>query len=253
MKNIVVIGGSSGIGLALIQNLEGENIVNISRTPCSVANVNNLTADVSNPAALEKALSRIEQIDVLVYCAGMSLAAPVEYVKTSDYRKLFDVNILGAIESIKLAMPKLANSEDGRIILLSSTGGVTPIAFDSFYSASKAGLIALGTALRLEAPNIKSTAVVIGGTQTQFSFKRKVYTDCGEYNEALKNASDSLIKMEQTGYTAETIARKIRNIIYAKNPPPTVTVGTKNKLVTWLYKILPWRLKLAVLRKTYNL
>ena len=137
--------------------------------------------------------------------------------------------------------------------MLSSTGGGRPIAYDGFYSASKAGIISLCAELRLEAPEVKSTAVVIGGTQTQFSFKRKVYTDCGEYDEELKRASDSLIKMEQTGYSAEFVAQKIVKILYAKNPPPKVTVGTKNKLVTGLYKIMPWRLKITALRSAYNL
>ena len=253
MKNIVIVGGSSGIGLAVVQNLDGEHVTNISRSPCVVAGVNNLTADVTDGAALKKAFSRIERIDALIYCAGVSLAAPVEYTQADDYRKLFDVNLLGAIDCVKLAMPVLKNSEDGRIIILSSSGGVAPIAFDSFYSASKAGVIALCKSLRLEAPFVKSTAVVIGGTQTQFSFKRKVYTDCGDYDDKLKNASDALIKIEQTGYTAETVARKIVKIVYDADPPPTVTVGAKNKLMLGLYKILPWRLKLAALRATYGL
>lgn len=253
MKNIVIVGGSSGIGLALVQNLNGENIVNISRTPCVVAGVNNLTADVTDTNALKKAFSRIPHIDVLVYCAGASMSAPVEYVQSEDYRSLFEVNIFGAIECCKLAMPLLRQSEDGRIILLSSTGGVTPIAYDGYYSAAKAGLISLCTELRLEVPEVKSTAVVIGGTQTQFSFKRKIYTDCGDYDEPLKQASDALIKTEQTGYSAEFVAQKIVKIIYAENPPPKVTVGAKNKFMTGLYNILPWRLKLAALRSAYDI
>lgn len=253
MKNIVIVGGSSGIGLAVVQNLDGENITNISRTPCVVAGVNNLTADVTDRAALEKAFSRIERLDVLIYCAGVSLAAPVEYTQNDDYRRLFEVNLIGAVDCIKLAMPLLKNSEDGRIIALGSSGGVAPIAFDSFYSASKAGIIALCRSLRLEAPFVKSTAVIIGGTQTQFSFKRKVYTDCGDYDDMLKNASDALIKIEQTGYPAETVARRIVKIVYDVDPPPTVTVGVKNKLMLGLYNILPWRLKLAALRSTYGL
>ena len=253
MKNIVIVGGSSGIGLAVVQNLSGENIANISRTPCVVAGVNNLTADVTDRAALKKAFSRLSRIDALIYCAGTSMAAPVEYAEYDDYKRLFEVNLFGAIECCKLAMPMLRTAEDGRIIILSSTGGVTPIAYDGFYSASKAGIISLCAELRLEAPEVKSTAVIIGGTQTQFSFKRKVYTDCGEYEKELKRASDSLIKMEQTGYSAEFVAQKIVKILYAKNPPPKVTVGTKNKLVTGLYKIMPWRLKITALRSAYNL
>lgn len=253
MKNIVIIGGSSGIGLALVQNLSGENVVNISRTPCAVSGALNLTADVCDRAALARAFSRLHSIDVLVYCAGTSLAAPVEYIEPADYKTLFDVNLLGAVESCRLALPLLKKSEDPRIIMLGSTGGIIPIPFDSFYSASKAALIAFCAALRLEAPSVKSTAVIIGGTQTQFSFKRKIYSDCGEYSERLKRASDSLIKTEQTGYSADFVARKIVKIIKDGDPPYKVTVGAKNKLLTAVYAILPQKLRLALVKKAYRI
>ncbi|MCH5164960.1 MAG: SDR family NAD(P)-dependent oxidoreductase [Clostridiales bacterium] len=253
MRNIVIVGGSSGIGLALIQNLEGDNIVNISRTPCTVAGVNNLTADVTDTQSLKRAFSRISRIDALIYCAGTSMAAPVEYVRTDDYKHLFEVNIFGAIECCKLAAPLLKKSEDGRIIMLSSTGGITPIAYDGFYSATKAGLIALCTELRLELPQIKSTAVIIGGTRTQFSFKRDVYINCDDYDEDLKRATAALTKIEQTGYDADFVAKKIVAILDKNNPPPQVTIGLKNKLLTGLYKLMPWQLKLSSLRSTYDI
>ena len=147
----------------------------------------------------------------------------------------------------------LKESENAKIIILGSSGGVAPIAYDSFYSATKSGIISLCTALRLELPQIKSTAVVIGGTQTRFSFKRKIYTDCGEYDKELKQASDALIKTEQTGYSANDVAVKIAQLVGKKDPPPVVTIGAKNKFMLWLYKILPWRLKLSALRATYNI
>lgn len=253
MKHIVTVGGSSGIGLAVIQNLQNCDIVNISRSPCAVAGVRNIQADVTDPNSLKRAFRSLDKIDVLIYCAGASLAAPVEYVEHRDYRYIFDVNILGAIDCCKLAIPKLKESENAKIIILGSSGGVAPIAYDSFYSATKSGIISLCTALRLELPQIKSTAVVIGGTQTRFSFKRKIYTDCGEYDKELKQASDALIKTEQTGYSANDVAVKIAQLVGKKDPPPVVTIGAKNKFMLWLYKILPWRLKLSALRATYNI
>lgn len=255
MKSTVIVGGSSGIGLAIIQNLltRPTKLTNISRTPCAVANVNNLTADVTDSAAVASAFEKIEQIDTLIYCAGASLAAPIEYVKTNDSEYLFDVNVLGAISCIKAALPKLNKSDDPKIILLSSSGGIAPIAFDSFYSATKSGLFALAVAVRLECPKIKCTAVAVPATRTQFSFKRKIYTDCGEYDKNLKNASDALIKMEQTGYSPDYVAKKIVALLNKNNPPPKITVGIKNKLMMFTYNILPWRLKLYALRKIYDL
>lgn len=254
MKNIVIVGGSSGIGLALVQNLlsEGNSLTNISRSPCAVAGVTNIRADVTDPAALKKAFDRIDRIDAVVYCAGFSLAAPIECVKRKDYEYLFDVNILGAIECAKLAIPLLEKSEDPRLIFLSSSGSVAPIPYDGFYSAAKAGLVPLAYAVRMES-KIKSTAVIIGGTQTRFSFTRKVYDDCETHNARLKSAADSLIKIEQTGYSADFVAKRIANIISASNPPPKVTVGIKNKLELFAYNILPWRIKLCALMKKFEI
>lgn len=255
MKNIVIVGGSSGIGLALAQNLLGEDtqITNISRTPCAVTGVTDITADVSDIFELHAAINAVEHVDALIYCAGFSLAAPIEYAKNSDVKYMFDVNIIGATECIKAAMPKLNESDNPHVVLLSSSGGIAPIPFDGFYSATKAGLFALAVAVRTENPKVKCTAVAVPATQTEFSFKRKVYSDCGEYNKDLKAASDSLIKMEQTGYSADYVAKRIAAIIEKKNPPPKVTVGTKNKLMLFAYNILPWRLKLYALRKKFRI
>lgn len=252
MKNIVVVGGSDGIGLALIQNLSGEKITNISRTPCVVAGVTNISADVSDERSLKNAFSQLEAIDALIYCAGTSLAAPVEYVKIDDLEYLFNVNLIGAIQCCKLAIPLLKNSDDGRFVALSSSGATIPIAYDAFYCASKAGLTAFCAAISPELPEIKSTAVIIGGTRTRFSFKRKVYKDCAGYAD-LKSAADAITKIEQTGYSAQKIAAEIADILYRKNPPATVTIGIKNRLSVRLYKLLPRRFKRSALRAAYNL
>ncbi|MBD5131161.1 MAG: SDR family NAD(P)-dependent oxidoreductase [Clostridiales bacterium] len=251
MKTTVIVGGSSGIGLALVQILANTDIVNISRTPCPTKNVKNLLADVTDAAALEKAFGQIPEIDTLVYCAGTSLAAPIACVERDDYRRLFEVNVLGAIECIRLAMKKLEKSGDGRILLLSSAAAVTPIPFDSFYDGAKAALVQLAYALRLEAPNIKTTAAIIGGVRTRFTFKRKVYTDCGEYDEALKSATSKLKNIEQHGDEASFVAQKLYEILQAKNPPPAKAIGIKNALFVGLYRILPWRLKLFAVRKIF--
>lgn len=253
MKNIIVVGGSSGIGLALVQLLGKENVINISRTPCPVAGVTNITADVTDAGAIKRAFSKIQNADVLVYCAGTSLAAPVECVADSDVKNLTDVNLVGAILCCKHAMPLLNKSENGRIIILSSTGGIVPIPFDSFYSASKSALITLCEGLRLENIKVKSTAAIIDGTRTQFSFKRKIYTDCGDYDQNLKRASDKLIKREQTGYTADFVARKLADIIYASDPPPRVVIGAKNKLAVGLYSVLPKKFRLRLVRKIFDI
>ncbi|MCH5162430.1 MAG: SDR family NAD(P)-dependent oxidoreductase [Clostridiales bacterium] len=251
-NNIIIVGGSSGIGLSLCQKLQNRELTVISRSACPVAGVKNYIADVCAPEDLSAAFSKLQKADALVYCAGMSLAAPIEYVETSDYRKLFDTNLLGAVEATKLAMPLLRQSGAGRIIYLGSMGGVVPIAFDSFYSASKAALMQLASAVNLETDNVTATVAVIGGTKTRFSFKRKIYTDCGDYDEALKSASDALIKIEQTGYTADKVSDQLVKLIDG-DYPAAVTIGFKNKLELCIYRLMPFRIKQLICKKIYGL
>ncbi len=252
MNDIIILGGSSGIGLCLCQKLSGYNITNISRSACPVAGVKNYIADAGDSDELGKVFSRIDRADTIIYCAGVSLAAPAEYADPEDYEGLFRTNLIGAVSAVKYGLPLLKNSAGAKILLLSSSGGIAPIAYDSFYSASKAALIMFARAMRLET-DIPVTAAVIGGTRTRFSFKRKIYTDCDAYDDKLKTAADALIKIEQTGYPATAVADKLINVLKSKNPPPVVTIGIKNKFLLGMYKILPQRLKTAADKKIYGL
>ncbi len=257
MKNIIVVGGSSGIGLSLIQKLteNGERVHCISKTFCPIAGVKNTVIDVRDVQSLFRAISAVPNIDALIYCAGVSLASSVEYADENILEELIDVNLTCAMLSCKAALPNI--SDGGRIILLSSSGGVAPIAFDAPYSASKAGLIKFSEALELElvGTDVKCTAVVIPGTRTRFSFKRKIFDaqKQGDYAENLKSASDALIKIEQTGYTADYVSDKILKILNDKNPPPVVTVGIKNKLSLFFYRALPHCAKKKILKTIYGI
>ena len=81
-----------------------------------------------------------KRLDIVVNCAGFSMAAPVEYVKSEDYRYLFDVNFFGAIELIKAVVPNMKPRGRQDYPHKLPLGGVTLIPYDPYYSASKAAL-----------------------------------------------------------------------------------------------------------------
>ncbi|MBD5584664.1 MAG: SDR family NAD(P)-dependent oxidoreductase, partial [Clostridia bacterium] len=180
-KTAIVVGGSSGIGYETCIRLvnRGWNVVNISRTPCKNAKVVNIQADVTVENQLTQAISSACEkyaVSALIYSAGFSMAAPIEYAKESDYRYLFDVNFFGALKSVQAVIPVFKDG-GGRIILVGSLGGDLPISFDSFYSASKSALEMLCRSAysELKPYGIKVTGLLPGGTATAFTFKRKVY------------------------------------------------------------------------------
>lgn len=106
-KLAVIVGASSGIGYETAIKLIGRNyrIVNISRTTCRLEQVANYLADVSEADDMEKGILEIgaamKNIDALVYCAGFSMAAPIEKAESEDVRYLFEVNFFGALRAIQ--------------------------------------------------------------------------------------------------------------------------------------------------------
>lgn len=252
-RTAIVVGGSSGIGCETCSKLinRGWNVVNISRTQCKIAKVKNEIADVVSGSTLSDIITRTGEkfgsIDVLIYSAGFSMAAPIEYAKESDYRYLFDVNFFGALKAMQAAIPFM-KVKGGKIILVGSLGGELPILFDSFYSASKAALemLAREAYLELKPYNIKVTAFLPGGTRTEFTFKRKVYSEDENkmYSQNVAKAVAALADMEQRGMTPTRVADDICGIINADKPPVVKVSGFKNSAYRIMSHVMPEKVTL---------
>lgn len=259
-RTAIVVGGSSGIGCETVFRLteSGWNVFNISRSPCINIKVNNICADVSDGDGAYRSIGLIAErygIDLLVYSAGCSMAAPIEFARESDFRYLFEVNFFGALKAVQTAVPYMKR-RGGRIILVGSLGGDIPIIFDSFYSASKAALemLARGANQELKSYNIKVTALLPGGTATGFTYKRKIYSDdeSGGYAKNLNRAVESLAKMEQGGMSASAVADDIYKVINSDNPPLIKTCGAKNAAYRMLSRMLPEKFTLYMTEKRYG-
>ena len=120
MKNIVIIGGSKGIGNAiLMQQLETNLVYNISRNAPDVshANLTHYPLDV-----LKDELPSIENIDTLIYCPGSINLKPIGSLSIDDFRNDFEINVIGAV---KLGMPfhaSIATAKAGVEGLVKSLG-----------------------------------------------------------------------------------------------------------------------------------
>lgn len=260
-KTVIIVGASSGIGFetALRMLGRGFSVANISRTPCALSRVKNYTADIASGKALEKAIAEIaaqtENLYGLVYCAGFSMAAPIEYAEEQDYRYLFEINYFGALRAMKTVIPFL-KKRGGRILIVSSMGGTFPIAFDSFYSCSKAAvnMLAKSAAIELRPYNIRVSAVQPGGTSTGFTFKRKIYGEenTHEYSANVKRAVSALADLEQGGMSAGEVAKEVADVLCEKSPPLLVQCGGWNKFCNTAGKFLPEKTAQFINRKIYK-
>ena len=260
---ILVIGGSSGIGLAAAQKLcDAGNVVYCgARSACPDDRISSLILDVTKPEtiinAVEKILDETGRIDKLVYSAGCSMAAPVEFADEEDYRYLFEVNFFGALSAIRAVLPHMRAQNFGRIVLIGSMGGILPIAYDAFYSSSKAALAMLAKGLNLEVKpyGISAVAVLPGGTATRFTFKRKVYPEekVGEYSSDMDRSVGTLAGMEQGGMSAQEVADTVLKALSLPEPPSVMAAGFINKTYYLSQKILPDKLTQYLISNQYNL
>ena len=260
-RTAIVVGGSSGIGCETCSKLInlGWNVINISRTKCKIAKVKNEIADVVAGSTLSDIITRtgetFNSIDALVYSAGFSMAAPIEYAKESDYRYLFDVNFFGALKAMQAVIPFMKD-KGGKIILVGSLGGELPILFDSFYSASKAALemLAREAYIELKPYNIMVTAFLPGGTRTEFTFKRKVYSadENKTYSQNVNRAVAALADMEQRGMLPSEVADDICKIIFTAKPPVVKASGFKNSAYRIMSHVIPEKMTLYFDNRMYR-
>lgn len=260
-RTAVIVGASSGIGreTALRLLAKGYRVYNISRTPFKGERVKTIAADAAMEGEIEAAVKKAGEetgaIDLFIYSAGFSMAAPIEYAKSGDYRYLFEVNYFGAVEGLRAAAPFLKR-KGGRAILVGSLGGDVPIPYDSFYSSSKAALsmLAREADLELRPHGVRVSALLPGGTATDFTYARRVYgeKESLSYAPSVKKASAALANMEQGGMNPSLVADAVIKLAERKNPPPVSAAGSLNNLARYAGKLLPERVTDWFVRKKFN-
>lgn len=170
MKKIAIVGGSKGIGNAIINELsKNHEIINISRTAPEVLheNVTHHSCDILNDD-----LPDIEELDALVYCPGSINLKPISRLSLDDFRADFEINVLGAVKSIQKYLPLLKNGRNPSVLLFSTVASKLGMPFHASVAASKSAVEGLVKSLGAEfAPTIRVNAIAPTVTDTQLASK----------------------------------------------------------------------------------
>ena len=168
MKNIVIIGGSKGIGNAiLLQQLESNQVHNISRNVPEIThpNLKHYSLDV-----LQDALPDIENIDVLIYCPGSINLKPIVSLSIDDFRNDFEINVIGAVKTIQKYLPVLKKGSNPSIVLFSTVAAKLGMPFHASIATAKAGIEGLVKSLGAElASVVRINAIAPTITETSLS------------------------------------------------------------------------------------
>lgn len=170
MGKIIVVGGSKGIGKAIVSTLlPSHEVVNISRTAPEV-NHDNLThydCDILNGE-----LPDIENVDGLVYCPGSINLKPINRLSIDDFKNDFEINVIGAVKAVQKYLPALKNGNNPSILLFSTVASKLGMPFHASVAASKSAVEGLTKSLGAElAPTIRVNAIAPTVTDTDLASK----------------------------------------------------------------------------------
>ena len=170
MRKIVIVGGSRGIGNALLNKLVGNNqIINISRERPAL-NHSNLTHHHCD--ILIDDLPNIEEVDALIYCPGSINLKPISLLKLDDFRNDFEINVVGAVKTIQSYLTQLKKGNDPSILLFSTVATKLGMPFHASVAAAKSAVDGLVKSLGAElAPIIRVNAIAPTITDTDLASK----------------------------------------------------------------------------------
>lgn len=169
MKNILVVGGSKGIGREIVNSQleKGNNCYNFSRTESGINNQNLIEEKID---ILSDNLPEIENIDSVIYCPGSINLKPILQLKEEDFVNDFNINVLGAVKTVKKYLNNLKKGDDPSLLFFSTVAVGQGMPFHSSVSVAKAGIEGLTKSLAAElAPSIRVNCIAPTITRTDMA------------------------------------------------------------------------------------
>lgn len=176
-KNILVVGGSSGIGLSLVQSLHQQkaNVYVISRTvsPAWPDEIKSLQADVSKELdTVEEFLP--EQLHGLVYAVGSITLKPFNRLSAEDFFNDYQLNVLGAVRTTQIALKALKNAGSSSIVFISSVAAKIGLPYHASIAAAKGAVEGMAISLAAELASLKIRVNVVSPSLTNTSLAEKL-------------------------------------------------------------------------------
>ncbi|HCZ9303753.1 TPA: SDR family oxidoreductase [Vibrio alginolyticus] len=179
-KLIVITGASSGIGeaiachfseqghalLLLARRVERLEALNLPNTLCEKVDV---TDKASFEAAIEKAEALYGPVDALVNNAGVMLLGQIDTQEASEWKRMFDVNVIGLLNGMQSVLAPMKARNSGTIINISSIAGKKTFPDHAAYCGTKFAVHAISENVREEvaSSNVRVTTIAPGAVETE--------------------------------------------------------------------------------------
>ena len=159
MSNVVITGGSRGIGAAAVELFAShghrvfflyEKEHEAARAVAEKTGATAICCDVADGQAVRAAFEEIGDVDILICNAGICYSGLMSMLTEEQWDRIFDVNVKGMYHCINAAMPSFLKKQRGSIVTVSSMWGRVGASCEAAYSATKGAVIALTKALAQE-------------------------------------------------------------------------------------------------------
>jgi|APTNR8051073442_1049403.scaffolds.fasta_scaffold29452_2 3-oxoacyl-[acyl-carrier protein] reductase len=168
-RNLLVIGGSSGVGLEIVKQLsaQGDRVYAASRTEGELAVLSGVTWQAYDVTDREAKLTLPEQLDGLVYCPGTIQLKPFGRLSDEDFQQELEVNFFGAVRVIRQAHAGMKAAPLASIVLFSTVAVGTGLPYHAGIASAKGALEGLARTLAAEfAPKIRVNSLALSLTDT---------------------------------------------------------------------------------------
>lgn len=212
--------------------------------------------DVTDEAGVERAVKEIgERLDgtltAVVNNAGIGVGGPIEYIALDDWRRQFEVNVIGQIAVTKACLPLIRAASNGRIVFIGSIGGRVSTPLMGPYSASKFALEAITESLRheLRPAGIKVALVEPGAIKTPMWAKANDTADDIEaqlppegrrrYGKAIAGIRTGFATQDRNAIPAQRVAEVIEKALSSSRPRARYLVGRDAHVAATIARFLP--------------
>jgi NAD(P)-dependent dehydrogenase (short-subunit alcohol dehydrogenase family) len=259
---VLITGASAGIGQATAKRLskEGFRVFGTSRHPAMdvVDGYEVLPLEVTSAesvqACVEQVLARTGgRLDVLINNVGTGILGAAEESSAEQVQRLFDINLFGSVRMTNAVLPTMRAQRAGKILFLSSAGGVASVPYAGYYCATKHAIEAYAEALRLEIESFGLSAVIIApGTVSTAAGDKSLQPDrpLSAYAAAREKTTEQFVKAIRDGMEPSVVADKILEVLQTKHPQARYTVGLQSWGVSLMKAVLPAAVLEAGVRRT---
>ena len=209
-------------------------------------------------AGVEEIIEKEGRIDVVICNAGMGIGGSLELATHEEIHAQMQTNFMGCVNVCQKVLPYMRKQRRGRIINLSSIGGVMGLPYQGFYSASKFAIEGFSEALSAEVKRFGITVSIVepGDFKTGFTASRmnsQATIEDADYGESFRRSLEIIEKEENGGLKPEVLAKTIEKIVNSRHPKLRYPVANlEQRLSILLHSVLPGNWFVDVLRGYYK-